>query len=146
MLNEDVIKNKLAAMSEYLPQIMPLLERYRRGELALSDPQVFIVERLFQLIADAAIDINTHIITRKKLESPDDYEGTFRVVGKHGIIPLALAEQMSSSVGLRNRLVHGYERVQRKISMDDIANGIEQYADYMKHISAFLEKQEKHPS
>jgi len=143
MLSEDIVKNKLAAMSEYLPQLLPLLELYRRGELKLNDERIFVVERLFQLIADAAIDINTHIITRKELESPDDYEGTFRIIGKHGIIPTELSELMSGSIGLRNRMVHGYEKVQRKIMIDDIANGIGQYVEYMKHISAFLDKQTK---
>ena len=140
MLNADIIQSKLAAMGTYLPELMPYLEKYQRGELSLSDPQIFIVERLFQLIADTAIDINTYIITHRKLESPDDYEGTFRIIGKHGIIPLELAEKISGSIGLRNRMVHGYEKVQRKIMMDDISSGIGQYVAYIKHISAFLEK------
>ncbi len=140
MPNEDVIKNKLAAMSMYLPELMPYLEKYRQGELVLSDPQIFIVERLFQLIADAAIDINTHIMTRAKLEPSDDYEGTFRILGKHAILPADLAEKIAGSVGLRNRMVHGYEKVQRKIMMDDISSGIGQYVEYMKHIAAYVEK------
>lgn len=138
---EDVIKSKLAAMSTYITELLPYLEKYRRGDLALNDPQVFIVERLFQLIADTAIDINTHIITRDKLESPDDYEGTFRILGKHRIIPFELAEKISGSVGLRNRMVHGYEKVQRKVMMNDISDGIGQYVEYMKHIVAYTEKQ-----
>ena len=134
MPEEDIIKSKLAAIRLYVPELMPYLEKYRRGEIVLDDPQVFIIERLFQLIADAAIDINTHIITRGKLESPDDYEGTFRILGQHKIIPSDLAEKISGSVGLRNRLVHGYEKVQRKIALDDISNDIGQY------IQEFIEK------
>src|SRR3989344_4730388 len=120
MPDERVIRSKLAAMSVYLTQLMPHLEEYRRETLSLSDTRIFAVERLFQLMADAAIDINKHIITRDKLEPSDDYEGTFRVLGKHGILPYELAEKISGSVGLRNRLVHEYEKVQRKIMMDDI--------------------------
>lgn len=116
MPNGDVIKSKLAAMSLYLPKLAPYLEKYRQGKMGLHDPEVFIVERLFQLIADAAIDINTHIMTRGKLEPSDDYEGTFRVLGKHGILPIDLAEKISGSVGLRNRLVHGYEKVSARLS------------------------------
>lgn len=130
-------------MSVYLPELLVYLEKYREGTLPLSDPQIFIVERLFQLIADAAIDINTHIITRAKLEPSDDYEGTFRILGKHHIIPFELGNGIAGSIGLRNRLVHNYEKVQRKIVMDDISNGIKQYTEYMKHIVAYMEKQEK---
>src|SRR3989338_4764476 len=140
MPRKDVIQSKLAAMSVYLPELLPYLEQYRRGEFSLSDTKVFVVERLFQLIADAAIDINTHIITHNKLEPSEDYEGTFTILGKHGILPIELAEKISGSVGLRNRLVHNYEAVQRKIVMDDISGGIGQYVEYMKHISEWLEK------
>ncbi|MBI2100806.1 MAG: DUF86 domain-containing protein [Candidatus Vogelbacteria bacterium] len=140
MPDKDIIKSKLAAMSEYLPQLMSHLETYRQGKLRLDDEKVFIIERLFQLIADAAIDINTHIITRGKLESPDDYEGTFQIIGKHHIIPPELAEKISGSIGLRNRMVHDYEKVQRKRALDDIAGGINQYVEYMRFINQYLEK------
>ncbi|MEK7621806.1 MAG: DUF86 domain-containing protein [Patescibacteria group bacterium] len=139
MPDKDIIKSKLAAISEYLPRLMSNLEVYRQGKLMLDDDRVFVIERLFQLIADAAIDINTHIIIQGKLESPDDYEGTFRILGQHKIIPLDFAEKISGSVGLRNRLVHGYEKVQRKIALDDISNGISQYVEYVKHIQEFVE-------
>ena len=69
---EDIVKSKLAAMSLYVPELVPYLEKYRRGEIVLDDPRVFLIERLFQLIADAAIVINTHIITKGKLEKPHD--------------------------------------------------------------------------
>lgn len=140
MPDKTIVTAKLSAMSEYYNELIPYLEKYRTGEIPLNDPRIFIVERLFQLIADSAIDINTHIMTRAKFEASDDYEGTFRIIAKHGIIPVPLAEQISGSVGLRNRMVHGYEHVQRKKMMDDIAGGIEQYVVYMKHINDFFER------
>ncbi|HCB35378.1 MAG: hypothetical protein A2W52_01580 [Candidatus Taylorbacteria bacterium RIFCSPHIGHO2_02_49_25] len=143
MPDKDVVKSKLSAMSSYFEQLMPFVERYRKGGLALDSQDVLVIERLFQLLVDTAIDINTHIITRSGLESPDDYEGTFRVLGKNNVIPLELGERISGSVALRNRMVHGYETVQRKRMLDDISGGINQYAEYMKHISAFVEKQNK---
>ncbi len=141
MPNGDVIKSKLAAMSIYLDKLMPYLERYRKGEIALDHPDVFIIERLFQLIVDAAIDINTHIITRGNLEPADDYEGTFRTLGKNKVISFSLGDEIAGSVGLRNRMVHGYEKVQVKKMLDDISSGIGQYVEYMKQISEFMEKQ-----
>ena len=111
MLEPDVVKSKLAAMGKYLERLLPYLERYKKGEIGLDNPDVFVVERLFQLTVDAAIDINTHIITRGNLEPADDYEGTFRILGKSGIIPFELGDKISGSVGLRNRMVHRYEKV-----------------------------------
>ena len=138
--SSDIIRSKLVTISEYLPRLMFHLEVYRRGTLALDDDRVFVIERLFQLIADAAIDINTYIIIQGKLESPDDYEGTFRILGQNKIIPSDLAEKISGSVGLRNRLVHAYEKVQRKNALDGIADGSGPYVEYMKHIQEFIKK------
>jgi len=140
MLNIDIVKTKLAAMGNYIEKLLPYLEKYRKGEILLDSPDVFVVERLFQLTVDAAIDINTHIITRNNLESPDDYESTFKVLGKNQIIPLELGEKISGSVGLRNIMVHGYEMVQVKKMLDDISDGIGQYVEFMKSISEFVEK------
>ncbi len=128
-------------MGNYLDKLLPFVERYRKGEIALDSNDVFVIERLFQLAVDAAIDINTHIITRGNMESPDDYEGTFRMLGKNNIVPFELGDKIAGSVGLRNRMVHGYEKVQVKRMLDDISNGVNQYFEYMKHIEAYVEKQ-----
>src|SRR3989338_5201189 len=100
MPDADIIKSKLAAMGVYLEKLAPFLEKYRSGTVAYDSPDVFVIERLFQLAVDAAIDINTHIITRGNLESADDYEGTFRVLGDNKIIPFDLGDKISGSVGL----------------------------------------------
>ncbi|MFA6552540.1 MAG: HepT-like ribonuclease domain-containing protein [Candidatus Paceibacterota bacterium] len=144
MPETEVVKTKLAAMGNYFEKLLPYIERYKKGEISLHSDDVFIIERLFQLVVDAAIDINTHIITRNNFESPDDYESTFRILGKKQIIPLELAEKISGSVGLRNRMIHGYETVQIKRMLDDISGGIEQYVEFMKCISEFAEKIVKH--
>jgi len=36
MPEEDIVKSKLAAMSLYVPELMPYLEKYRRGEIVLE--------------------------------------------------------------------------------------------------------------
>ena len=137
---EDIIKSKLAAMGIYLEKLLPLVDRYKRGEISLNSDEVHVMERMFQLAVDAAIDINTHIIVQKGLESPDTYEGTFSILGRNNIIPISLGDKISGSVALRNRMVHGYEKVQVKKMLNDIAGGIGQYIEYMKHISDFVEK------
>mgnify|MGYP001600875647 CR=1 FL=1 len=62
MPNKDIIEGKLAAMSLYFEELMPLIEEVKKGEITTKDQKVYVIERLFLLIVDAAIDINTHII------------------------------------------------------------------------------------
>src|SRR3989344_9634908 len=103
MPDTDVIKSKLGAMRDYLSELFPHIEKARQGIITIESPEIRIIERLFLLIVDAAIDVNTHIITRNKFESPDDYQGTFGILAKHKVIPLELADQIQESVGLRNK-------------------------------------------
>ncbi len=143
MPNIDVITSKLSAMSSYMEELSPYLVQVKIGKITVVSPEMHIIARLFQLIVDAAIDINTHIITRGNLESPDDYEGTFSILGKCGIISNELVFKISKSVGLRNKLVHGYEKVDKGKVLSDITNGIGQYKEYMKNITDFMDKQER---
>lgn len=135
MFNLDIIQSRLAAIKKYLLILEPVLPK-----VSLDSLEMYAVERLFQLIVDAAIDINTHIITRSDLETPDDYQGTFAILADNKIIPREFADKISKSVGLRNLLVHGYEKVDKSKSLSDIASGISQYMEYMKHIQKFTEK------
>ncbi len=99
------------------------------------------VERIFQLIVDTAIDINTHIIAESDFHVPDDYQSTFTILGEHKIIPMEFAMKIAPSVGLRNMIVHKYGRVDIKKMVDDVKANIDQYEEYLSYINDFLEKQ-----
>lgn len=138
MFSPEIIESKLAAIKKYLSILQPLLPKVKVGSL-----EMYASERLFQLIVDAAIDVNTHIITRFDFNTPDDYQGTFTVLQENKIIPYDLADKIAKSVGLRNLLVHGYEKVDKEEMLRHISNGIGQYVGYMKHINDFLERGKK---
>ena len=140
MPNHDVIASKLGAMRDYLAELLPFIEKAKKGVITVENSELRIIERLFLLIVDAAIDINTHIITRNKFESPDDYQGTYGILAQHKVIPFELADKIQESVGLRNLMTYGYEKVQRQKMLDDIVSGIDQYVEYMKVIMEYIEK------
>ena len=137
MPNRDIIKSKVSAIGSYFEELMPFIEEAKKRIITIKDPKLYIIERLF-LFVDAAIDINTHIIIHNKFESPDDYAGTFIILGKNKIIPNDLAINISGSVGLRNKMVHGYEKVGRQEMLDYITNGIGNYSEYMKYIDEYM--------
>ena len=142
MLNRDLIVDKLLAMKKYLSELMPILDKVNKSTEP-SNESVHAVERLLQLIVDAAIDINTHIITRNNMETPNDYQGTFAILARGDVMPTDFATRIANSVGLRNLLVHGYEKVERAKMLRDVTQNIGQYYEYVKYIYDFLDKQEK---
>jgi uncharacterized protein YutE (UPF0331/DUF86 family) len=73
--------------------------------------QQLVVERLLQLMIQAAIDINEHILSKLSPgNSATNFEAFIELI-KYQVITPELAQQLAPSSGLRNRLVHEYDDI-----------------------------------
>ena len=139
-MNSATIQSKLASIQGYFEELSPILD-YSVQDIIRDQLKLRTVERLFQLIVDTAIDINTHIIAESNLAVPDDYQSTFQMLAEHGMIPHDFADRIAPSVGLRNMIVHRYGHVDIKRMIDDIKKEIGDYREYSRHILDLLEKE-----
>ncbi|MFN7852182.1 MAG: type VII toxin-antitoxin system HepT family RNase toxin [Dolichospermum sp.] len=105
--------------------------------------QQLIVERLLQLMTQAAIDINDHILS--KLKSGKSYTNfeAFIELGKYQILTPELAKQIAPSSGLRNRLVHEYDDIDPNQVFMAISFALQQYPLYVRQINSYLIKLEE---
>lgn len=139
MFNKDLIKTKIRNIQEYLmelEQILPL----PKAEIVLNIEKLRTLERNFQLIVDAMLDINIHLIRELELSSPDDLKSTFIILAERKILPLDFAEKIAPVVGLRNILVHGYEKVSRDLFVESFKKNKQDFNQYLHLINSFLEK------
>lgn len=60
------------------------------------------------LAAEAALDVGTHLIARRRWRTPRGYADVFTVLAEAGALDAALGQRLSRFAGLRNRLVHRY--------------------------------------
>lgn len=139
MINTELVKNKLSDIQGYLQELAPLLKEESR-EIIENNLKLHTVERLFQLIVDTTIDINTHIISQLSLPVPDDYQSTFITLAQNKIIKMDFALKIGPSVGLRNLVVHKYGKVDIKRMVEDIKNNIGDFVEYVKQIDIYLQK------
>jgi uncharacterized protein YutE (UPF0331/DUF86 family) len=95
-------------------------------------------ERLLQEIVEAAIDINTHVIVQSGGTVPDDYYGSFIRAGESGIISRDLAGKLAPSAGMRNRLVHEYDRLEHSLVLDAVRMAEELFPLYVKEIDNYI--------
>ena len=95
-------------------------------------------ERLLQELIESAIDINTHLIVGTGHTVPDDYYESFIKAGELKIIPSELAEKLAPSAGLRNRLVHEYDRLDHSMVLKAVKMAGELYPLYIKEIKDYL--------
>lgn len=143
MIDREIIQSKFEYIKKYLKEIHPLLKKDAKSLLNESDQmRLYALERLFQLIVDTTLDINTHIIAESDFQIPDDQQSSFIIIAKNKVLPYEFAEKIAPSVGLRNRIVHKYddEEMDVKRMVEYIKNNLSDYEEYMKYIKEFIEK------
>jgi uncharacterized protein YutE (UPF0331/DUF86 family) len=139
MPNKELVQNKINKIEGYVRELEPIL-KFESNDILGNYTKLRTLERDFQLIVDTVIDINTHIISTENLRAPEDATETFHILGEAGILPLKFVEKFSPVAGLRNMVVHDYEKIDVQKLIDDIKNGIGQFGEYATYIDDFLHK------
>ena len=85
-----------------------------------------------------AIDINIHIIAATGHPVPDGYYESFIRMGELKIISADLAGELAPSAGLRNRLVHEYDRLEHSMVLTAVRTAEEFYPKYIKEVSSYI--------
>ena len=140
MISQEIVKRKIDDIQLCYSKIEKLL--VNEDEVILRDDTILAaLERHFQKMVDAAIDINMHLIAESGLKTADDYQSTFSIIAEAGMLPVDFALKIAPSVGMRNAIVHQYGDVNKKLMISYIRNSFGQYVEYVKLIDAFLKKQ-----
>ena len=105
------VYQKLEALKNYRQELKRLLEQTPDEAFFSDSGKLRIAERLVQLIVDGMIDTNQHLIRERELKIPDDLQSTFLVLGENNILPQAFAQKIAPVTGVRNILVHQYEKL-----------------------------------
>ncbi|MCD6114779.1 DUF86 domain-containing protein [bacterium] len=142
MVNKNFIKQKLDKIKDYYKELEEVLNLEDK-EILKKIFYLRAIERVFQLIVDEMVDINLHLIRNLELSSPQDFQSSFEIIAKKEIIPSEFALKIAPVVGLRNRLVHRYEEIDKKFFLEQIRREKEDFVKYIQYIEAFLEKEIK---
>ena len=92
-----------------------------------------IAERNIHIAIEACLDIAKIIISQEKLDEPSDYKGLFVCLTTAGIIHDNMLSFLIPMAGIRNILVHSYDKID-----DNIVYGI--LRKHLPNISAYIEE------
>jgi uncharacterized protein YutE (UPF0331/DUF86 family) len=137
MIDRRFIETKLSYIQAYYQELESVL-RYSDQEIKGDILKLRALERIIQLIVDEIIDINNHIIRYAQLQVPEDFQSAFLILAENKILPEGYARRMAPLVGLRNRLVHRYEKVDVEILLDTIRKNKYDFKQYVKHMLEYL--------
>ena len=126
----ESFSKKISLIKDYLRQLGEYLTECKSDKRP-PDSTILSIERLFQLVVDEAVDINTLILEKEKRPLPDTNQATFEALADAEIISRDLHTKIAGSVGLRNRLVHRYETIQRTVLIREVPKYAEAYREYL---------------
>jgi uncharacterized protein YutE (UPF0331/DUF86 family) len=139
MIDKVFIELKLSYIQAYSKELGDVLT-YPDQEIKEDFMKLRSLERLLQLIVDEIVDINSHIIRHGHFQAPDDFQGSFMVLAEKKIFPEEFAKKLAPVIGLRNRLVHRYEKIDLDILLDATRKNGEDFREYMRYIFEFMKK------
>ncbi|MEK7504964.1 MAG: DUF86 domain-containing protein [Patescibacteria group bacterium] len=138
MIDDNLVSRKLKFLSEYFVELEKIFSDSTDEEVLTDSLKYHAVERLFQLLVDTMIDINIHVIRGKNVAPPDDLESTFITLGKGGVLPEDFSVKIAPVVGLRNRVVHRYESLNRMEFIVACRKNLSDFKKFYNYIAGLL--------
>jgi uncharacterized protein YutE (UPF0331/DUF86 family) len=137
MVDAGRLRRLLEALAEYRAE----LELLRDGPIAeYEGERAYAGRYLVQAAAQACIDMANHVIASSGWRTPADFRDAFTVLEEQRVIDHELANRMRALAGLRNRLVHVYEKVDDRIVHDSLRAGLEDLSNYAQTIARLVER------
>ena len=131
------ILEKLKILKQYLAELDKWskisFEEYEKDSIKKG-----AIERRMQLIVDVTIDINNMILKKLKKETSADYFNTFINLAEASVIEYDFALRIAPSTGLRNILVHQYQKIDDKRVYDSINEMKKDYKEYINEIVEYV--------
>jgi len=126
----------LERLNNCLSKLEPL--KNRSLEEIKDDPYLQdVIERNFEVAAQACIDIANRIISLENLEKPADYYQAIERLGENGIVPAAFARELAPIAGFRNLLVHQYLEINQEEVYSYLGN-LDQLYQFQKYVREWL--------
>ncbi len=137
MSEKDKMCDKLHKLYTYYEELKTnsqiTLEEYQTNTLYKR-----AIERTLQLIVECATDINNMLLKYYSKKGSTDYFNSFIDLAEEHIIPMDFALKIAPSTGLRNILVHEYEKIDDTIVYCSITSCLQYYLEYINLINNYL--------
>lgn len=129
---------KLELIDEYIKRIMEISKEHKTLQsYKKSWRDRNAVERNLQTIIEAFIDIGKMLISDKKLKTPENNREIFTILNEQKLFPSEHINLIEKMIGLRNLIVHGYDKIDDRVVYGIIKKkiaGIEKIKKYFKKL------------
>lgn len=139
MPNNRIIEQHIQTMEEALAH----LSRYQRipfEEFQKDLSLIWMVERGLEILIQNLLDIGAHLLASEIKNDWEDYVEIIVKLGRHGVIPQEFSEKIKGMAGLRNILVHEYQRVDLAKLYNSFKDGLADFVQFIKYVREYQER------
>ena len=140
MPDKILLQKKMDLLSGNVTKLEQLVAHPTVAEIRKDEVGLAALERYFQLAVDQMVDINIHLIKTGDFGTVDDLQSTFKMLGDFGVLEKNFARRVAPIVGVRNMLVHRYEKLDADIFLRNLKTNFSDFKDYMIQIDEYLKK------
>jgi len=137
--DKEIMQEKLSALQSYYRELTEL-QHITYEEYCSSNLYRRTVERLLQLIVETATDTNNMVLKMLGKETPTDYYSSFIKMAECNVFPMEFALEIAPSTGMRNIIVHEYQKIDDRLVHASIRETLQYYLRYLEYLDNFLEK------
>ncbi len=136
-INLQRIGEKLADLQKTIERLEAFKVKGREPFFSNED-NIHIFRSHFLIGMEAAINICYHLIAKLFKLTTSEYSACFNTLFEKKIISKKLEEGLIKLTGIRNRMIHRYEKIDYEFLFDNIdtINGI--FKDFKKQISEYI--------
>mgnify|MGYP001576947259 CR=1 FL=1 len=133
----ELIKRKINLILEDMGRLRELT-KLTIDDFLLDYRHEILAERLLERIIGRVIDINYHIVTENLLITPKDYRDSFLKLIEIGVLKSEFAQKFAKLAGLRNRLAHEYNGLDKEKIFQAAKEIVLELPYYLKAVDNFL--------
>ena len=134
--SKDTVMAKIEVIDRNLTYLSQVKEDFRAEEAEYERLQA-VKHSLFE-IAEACIDIASHIIAAEGFTRPDTYSEMFVELAENNLISDSLGKRLSQMARFRNLLVHHYHEVEKEELVEILDQGLPDVKNYVKDVYSYL--------
>lgn len=139
MIDKHLIEHKLKRIENFILEIKAVnIPSFKEFNSDIVKKR--FIERNLQLSIEEMIDICKHIVSFLDLPSTETYSECFMRLAENGIIDKKHLATYKKMVSFRNRLIHGYEKMDDAIIYNAYKKGFKDIRLFINDIRNYLQK------
>ena len=137
------VDDKIMEIEKYLQELSEIVpgdfEEYRENLEKKA-----ACERYFQKIIEAAVDLTFLVIKENKLKTPEENKEALDILSGKEIISNKISEKLKDAIGMRNFIIHQYEKLNDEIVFEALTEQLERdIKEFISSIKSAIKKRIK---